>query len=193
MFGDPLSPDHPAPARAPLRLGSLCTGYGGLDLAVRAVLGAELVFTADPDRNIAAACSPPASRACSTSATSPPWTSATTSARGRGDHDRGLSGPLGIPDIATTPAVIRPADNHPPPPPRRPPRRRPPRRRPAEKGARTGAGSTSRCSRRRRGSRGATTATPSSGGRGCSGVRRRRRWAGAGPGGCGCPPGSSSG
>jgi DNA (cytosine-5)-methyltransferase 1 len=48
---DLLLPDDPDPIR-PLRLGSLCTGYGGLDLGVRAVLGGELVFTADPDRHI---------------------------------------------------------------------------------------------------------------------------------------------
>lgn len=33
----------------PLRLGSLCSGYGGLDMAARAVLGGELAFVADPD------------------------------------------------------------------------------------------------------------------------------------------------
>lgn len=31
-----------------LRIGSLCTGYGGLDLAVQDVLGGELVWVADP-------------------------------------------------------------------------------------------------------------------------------------------------
>lgn len=35
-----------------LRLGSLCTGYGGLDLAVMDVLGAELVWCADDDRHV---------------------------------------------------------------------------------------------------------------------------------------------
>jgi DNA (cytosine-5)-methyltransferase 1 len=50
---DLLFPDHPDPARR-LRVGSLCTGYGGLDLGVRAVLGGELVFTADPDRHLRA-------------------------------------------------------------------------------------------------------------------------------------------
>ena len=53
MSVDLLFPAHPDPVR-PLRLGSLCTGYGGLDLGVRAVLGGELVFTADPDRHIRA-------------------------------------------------------------------------------------------------------------------------------------------
>ena len=53
---DPLLPDDPDPARPArrLRVGSLCTGYGGLDLAVHAVLGGGLVFVADPDRHIRA-------------------------------------------------------------------------------------------------------------------------------------------
>ncbi|MEV0269790.1 DNA (cytosine-5-)-methyltransferase [Hamadaea sp. NPDC050747] len=34
---------------AQLTIGSLCTGYGGLDLAVEAVLGAHLVWYADND------------------------------------------------------------------------------------------------------------------------------------------------
>jgi hypothetical protein len=50
---DLLFPDHPDPARR-LRVGSLCTGYRGLDLGVRAVLGGELVSTADPDRHVRA-------------------------------------------------------------------------------------------------------------------------------------------
>jgi DNA (cytosine-5)-methyltransferase 1 len=33
------------------RLGSLCTGYGGLDLAVEAVLGARLLWYAETDRH----------------------------------------------------------------------------------------------------------------------------------------------
>jgi hypothetical protein len=51
---------HPArlagilPARQ-LRSGSLCTGYGGLDLAVMAVLGARLAWCAESDRHAAAA------------------------------------------------------------------------------------------------------------------------------------------
>ena len=32
-----------------MRTGSLCTGYGGLDLAVHAVLGGELAWVADTD------------------------------------------------------------------------------------------------------------------------------------------------
>ncbi|MFF2657256.1 hypothetical protein ACFVUH_07805 [Kitasatospora sp. NPDC058032] len=32
-------------------IGSLCTGYGGLDMAVQAVLGGELAWVADPDRS----------------------------------------------------------------------------------------------------------------------------------------------
>ena len=42
----------PLPARSaagPLRAGSLCTGYGGLDLAVTAVLDAGLAWYAEPD------------------------------------------------------------------------------------------------------------------------------------------------
>ena len=35
-----------------LRLGSLCTGYGGLDMAVQQVLGAWLVWVADNDRHV---------------------------------------------------------------------------------------------------------------------------------------------
>lgn len=32
-----------------LRIGSLCTGYGGLDVAVQAVFGGSLVWVADND------------------------------------------------------------------------------------------------------------------------------------------------
>ncbi|MEU3143780.1 MULTISPECIES: DNA cytosine methyltransferase [unclassified Streptomyces] len=32
-----------------LRIGSVCTGYGGLDMAVQTVLGGELVWVADND------------------------------------------------------------------------------------------------------------------------------------------------
>lgn len=40
----------PAPGPAgPLRIGSLCTGYGGLDLAVTAVLDAEVAWYAEND------------------------------------------------------------------------------------------------------------------------------------------------
>jgi DNA (cytosine-5)-methyltransferase 1 len=35
-----------------LRLGSLCTGYGGLDMAVQRVFGATLAWVADSDRNV---------------------------------------------------------------------------------------------------------------------------------------------
>jgi DNA (cytosine-5)-methyltransferase 1 len=38
----------------PLRIGSLCTGYGGLDLAVTAVLGAGLAWCAETDPYAAA-------------------------------------------------------------------------------------------------------------------------------------------
>jgi DNA (cytosine-5)-methyltransferase 1 len=40
--------------RARLRLGSMCTGYGGLDLAVDAVLGADLCWYAETDRHAGA-------------------------------------------------------------------------------------------------------------------------------------------
>ena len=39
---------------SPLRIGSLCTGYGGLDLATSAVSGGHLAWTADPDPGAAA-------------------------------------------------------------------------------------------------------------------------------------------
>ncbi|WP_262391508.1 DNA cytosine methyltransferase [Nocardiopsis sp. CNR-923] len=40
-------PDQPPP-QPPPRLGSLCTGYGGLDLAVETILGARRAWVADP-------------------------------------------------------------------------------------------------------------------------------------------------
>ena len=43
-----MKPDE----RRRLRLGSLCTGYGGLDMAVQQVLGARLVWVADNDRHV---------------------------------------------------------------------------------------------------------------------------------------------
>ena len=36
----------------PLRLGSFCTGYGGLDMAVQGVSDARLVWVADNDRHV---------------------------------------------------------------------------------------------------------------------------------------------
>ena len=36
------------------RIGSLCTGYGGLDLAVMEMLGAELAWCADNDPHVSA-------------------------------------------------------------------------------------------------------------------------------------------
>lgn len=39
--------------RRKLRLGSLCTGYGGLDMAVQRVFDATLTWVADSDRHIA--------------------------------------------------------------------------------------------------------------------------------------------
>jgi DNA (cytosine-5)-methyltransferase 1 len=44
-------PPYPAALRAvaPLRAGSLCTGYGGLDIAAAAVLGAVLFWCAETD------------------------------------------------------------------------------------------------------------------------------------------------
>ncbi|MEV7600472.1 DNA cytosine methyltransferase [Kitasatospora sp. NPDC089797] len=35
-------------------IGSLCSGYGGLDMAVQSVLGGELAWVADPDPGAAA-------------------------------------------------------------------------------------------------------------------------------------------
>ena len=35
-----------------LRLGSLCTGYGGLDMAVQRVFSAALAWVADSDRHV---------------------------------------------------------------------------------------------------------------------------------------------
>jgi DNA (cytosine-5)-methyltransferase 1 len=34
------------------RIGSLCTGYGGLDMAVQAVFGGRLAWCADDDRHV---------------------------------------------------------------------------------------------------------------------------------------------
>jgi hypothetical protein len=47
-----LPAQHPAgkPPRGALTAGSLCTGYGGLDLAVMAVTGARLAWVAETDR-----------------------------------------------------------------------------------------------------------------------------------------------
>lgn len=47
------APGH-RPAPGPLAAGSLCTGYGGLDLAVMAVTGARLAWCAETDRHAAA-------------------------------------------------------------------------------------------------------------------------------------------
>ena len=46
-------PEHRR-AGAPLTAGSLCSGYGGLDLAVAAVTGTRLAWTAETDRHAAA-------------------------------------------------------------------------------------------------------------------------------------------
>lgn len=47
-----MSLDHPPHPRKRLwRLGSLCTGYGGLDLAVAQVLDAQLCWYAETDRH----------------------------------------------------------------------------------------------------------------------------------------------
>ena len=48
-----MSREHPPPTSHPeaLRIGSLCTGYGGLDLAVHAVLGGALAWYAETDRH----------------------------------------------------------------------------------------------------------------------------------------------
>jgi DNA (cytosine-5)-methyltransferase 1 len=49
----PASSPAPGPGR-PLRIGSLCTGYGGLDLAVTAILDAEVAWYAETDPHAAA-------------------------------------------------------------------------------------------------------------------------------------------
>src|SRR3954451_6933038 len=36
-----------------VRIGSLCTGYGGLDMAVMEVFGGQLIWCADDDRHVA--------------------------------------------------------------------------------------------------------------------------------------------
>jgi hypothetical protein len=47
-----LPAQHPAgkPPRGAPSAGSLCTGYGGLDLAVMAVTGARLAWVAETDQ-----------------------------------------------------------------------------------------------------------------------------------------------
>jgi hypothetical protein len=70
-----LPAQHPAgkPPRGALTAGSLCIGYGGLDLAVMAVTGARLAWVAETDKYAAGGLArhwPDAP----TSATSPPWT-----------------------------------------------------------------------------------------------------------------------
>jgi DNA (cytosine-5)-methyltransferase 1 len=49
----PAPPPAPGPG-GPLRIGSLCTGYGGLELAVTAVLDAEMAWYAEHDPHAAA-------------------------------------------------------------------------------------------------------------------------------------------
>jgi hypothetical protein len=49
----PAPPTAPGSA-GPLIVGSLCTGYGGLDIAVTAVLDAEVAWSADNDPHAAA-------------------------------------------------------------------------------------------------------------------------------------------
>lgn len=39
-------------ANRKLSIGSLCTGYGGLDMAIQKVFGCQLVWVADNDRHI---------------------------------------------------------------------------------------------------------------------------------------------
>jgi hypothetical protein len=58
------------PAGPRLRIGSLCTGYGGLDLAVLDVLGGQMIWCAAPDPT-SDDCWPCAGRTYPTSATSP--------------------------------------------------------------------------------------------------------------------------
>jgi DNA (cytosine-5)-methyltransferase 1 len=44
-----VSSEHPRPPGP--KIGSLCSGYGGLDLAVEAVLGGRLCWYAETDRH----------------------------------------------------------------------------------------------------------------------------------------------
>ena len=54
MSTPPADRPAAAPPAGPLTAGSLCTGYGGLDLAVMAVTGARLAWCAETDRHAAA-------------------------------------------------------------------------------------------------------------------------------------------
>jgi DNA (cytosine-5)-methyltransferase 1 len=45
------APEQTHPAGPQLLVGSLCTGYGGLDLAVELVLGGQLAWYAETDRH----------------------------------------------------------------------------------------------------------------------------------------------
>lgn len=53
MSAPAKAPAGAAPA-GPLTIGSLCTGYGGLDLAVMTVTGARLAWTAETDPHASA-------------------------------------------------------------------------------------------------------------------------------------------
>ena len=65
-----FSEERPAsPSAGPLTAGSLCSGYGGLDLAVMAVTGARLAWTAETDRYAAWASWRTTGRACPISVT----------------------------------------------------------------------------------------------------------------------------
>ena len=86
-----------APPAGPLTAGSLCSGYGGLDLAVMAVTGARLAWCRR-DRPVRRRASWRATgRTCPTSATSPPWT-------GRACRPSTWSAPGGRARTSPTPA-----------------------------------------------------------------------------------------
>jgi hypothetical protein len=68
----PVSTHEEDPGRARPRIGSMCTGYGGLDLAARAVYGGELGWCADNDAHAGASRTPTAPRPAGECRRAPP-------------------------------------------------------------------------------------------------------------------------